>query len=208
VGDNLHSLTLLGAIREGAAEYPYLHLWGEPGSGKTHLLRGLGSAARARYVDCVGESERALAWDPNIVTWAVDNVESAPERHQLALFNLINNVRAEIGSAIVTASRQAPIQIQVREDLRTRLGWGVVLQIHALNDLQAEQALTAYAHTRGLALPPDVGRYLLTRFRRDMPSLIALINALDVYALERQRLVTLPLVREWLQEDEITRHAS
>ena len=156
---------------------------------------------RARYVDCSHEGTDALLWDPANDTWAIDHIESANDDMQLALFNLINHLRAEPLAALVTASRQAPIHLAVREDLRTRLGWGVVLQIHALNDVQAEAALAVYARTRGVALTPDVGHYLLTRFRRDMPSLIALIDTLDRYALEQQRLITLPLVREWLQHE-------
>ena len=40
--------------------------------------------------------------------------------------------------------------------------------------------------------------YLLTHFRRDMPSLMALLDALDRFSLEQKRAVTLPLLRAML----------
>jgi DnaA-homolog protein len=43
-----------------------------------------------------------------------------------------------------------------------------------------------------------VPAYLLTHFRRDMPSLMALLDALDRFSLEQKRAVTLPLLRTML----------
>ena len=87
----------------------------------------------------------------------------------------------------------------IREDLRTRLGWGLVYQVHGLSDEEKIDALSKSALARGLSLSPGVLPYLLTHFRRDMQSLSAMLDALDRYSLETQRPITMPLLRELLQ---------
>jgi DnaA family protein len=92
----------------------------------------------------------------------------------------------------------------LREDLRTRLGWGLIYELHGLSDEEKLDALSKSAESRGLSLSPGVLPYLLTHFRRDMPSLSAMLDALDRYSLETQRPITLPLLRELLQSGEAT----
>jgi DnaA family protein len=75
----------------------------------------------------------------------------------------------------------------------------LVFQTQLLDDGEKIQALEQAAKARGLVLSPDVLPWLLNRFYRDMPNLMALIDALDAYSLETKRAVTLPLVRELLQ---------
>jgi DnaA family protein len=60
-------------------------------------------------------------------------------------------------------------------------------------------ALTHAAKERGLNLSVDVLPWLISHFYRDMPSLMALLDALDAHSLETKRAITLPLVRELLQ---------
>jgi DnaA family protein len=100
--------------------------------------------------------------------------------------------------ADLMAGKAAPAMLELREDLRTRLGWGLVFQTELLDDDAKIQALEQAAQARGLVLSPDVLPWLLSRFYRDMPNLMALIDALDAYSLETKRAVTLPLVRELL----------
>jgi DnaA-homolog protein len=88
----------------------------------------------------------------------------------------------------------------LREDIRTRLAWGLVYQIHSLSDEEKSEALIAHGASRGLSLTPDVLAYLLTHMPRDMRTLVAILDALDAYALSRKRAITVPLVREWAQE--------
>ena len=88
--------------------------------------------------------------------------------------------------------------MKLREDLVTRLGWGLVYQAHALSDEEKARALTDYAASRGFRLLPEVCDYLLTRAQRDLASLLAMIDALDRYSLETKRPITMPLVRELL----------
>jgi DnaA family protein len=94
------------------------------------------------------------------------------------------------------------VQLKLREDLVTRLAWGLVYQVHALTDENKAQALADHATSRGFRLAPEVSDFLLTRARRDLPTLLATLDALDRYSLETRRPVTVPLARELLQSAE------
>src|SRR6185369_4949236 len=101
-------------------------------------------------------------------------------------------------SALVAAGNAAPMGLDVREDLRTRLGWGLVFHVAPLADDGKAAVLKRAARERGINLADDVPAYLLTHFRRDMPSLMALFDELDRFSLEQKRAVTLPLLRRML----------
>ena len=98
------------------------------------------------------------------------------------------------------SARASPAGLAVREDLRTRLGWGLVYEISPLVDDEKPAALSAYARRRGFAVPDEVIRYLLGHARRDMPTLLGALAALDRHSLALRRPVTLSLLREWLQQ--------
>jgi DnaA family protein len=134
---------------------------------------------------------------PLVIT--VDDVDRLDERLVAALFRILNQVQASQAIHIFMAGNDAPANLKLREDLRTRLGWGLVFQTQLLADDEKIRALEEAAKARGLVLSPEVLPWLLNRFYRDMPNLMALIDALDAYSLETKRAVTLPLVRELLQ---------
>ena len=64
----------------------------------------------------------------------------------------------------------------LREDLRTRLGWGLVYEVTPLADADKPAALAAYARGRGFRLADDVIQYLLAHGRRDMPALVGALG--------------------------------
>jgi DnaA family protein len=87
----------------------------------------------------------------------------------------------------------------LRDDVRTRLGAGLVFQLRLLSDEEKAEALSGHASGRGFTLPTELIQYLLHHGRRDLPSLMAVVDALDEYSLQTKRPVTLPLLREVLQ---------
>jgi DnaA family protein len=188
-----------------SADDRFIYLWGEAGSGKSHLLQALalaGAAAepgagKSRYIDAAAPSA-AFDYDPAIHLYLIDDCAQLSATAQIDAFNLFNQIR-EQGGYLVSAGDAAPAQLKVREDLRTRLGWGLIYQIHTLSDEEKIEALTQAAAARGMILSPGLLPYLITHFRRDMQSLSAILNALDHYSLETQRPVTLPLLRSLLQ---------
>lgn len=190
----------------------WIYWWGAEGSGRTHLLNAIGNSAKHADIEYISlspldpsawvrleEKMNALAEsaEPSVIT--VDDVDSLDERLVGSLFRILNGVQASKAIHIFMAGNAAPASLKLREDLRTRLAWGLIFQTQLLDDDEKIQALGEAAKARGLVLSPDVLPWLLSRFYRDMPSLMALIDALDAYSLETKRAVTLPLVRELLQ---------
>lgn len=195
-GRNAAALQALRAIAQGEGAERFVYLWGEPGSGRSHLLRGLVQAAFGRQAQYLGGvAEGSLEADKVI---AVDDVQNTPAGGQIELFDLYNRVRAAHG-ALVVSGDAAPAQLALREDLRSRLAWGLAFQLHPLSDAEKAAALRAHAHARALHLGEEVIAYLLKHARRDMASLIGILDALDRYSLEHKRPVTLPLVRDALE---------
>ena len=190
----------------------WFYWWGPEGSGRSHLLSAVGNAAEHTGLEHISltpfepsswvrlEEKMATLSDsakPSVIT--VDDVDRLDNRLVGSLFRILNGVQASKAIHIFMAGDAAPANLKLREDLRTRLGWGLVFQTQLLDDDEKIQALEESAKARGLVLSPDVLPWLLSRFYRDMPSLMALIDALDAYSLETKRAVTLPLVRELLQ---------
>lgn len=177
----------------------FVYLWGDAGAGKTHLLRALTQANTARYLD--GDASASAFDYAGDLLYLLDDCQKLSADAQIAAFNLFNQVR-EQGGCLVTAGPVAPAALTVREDLRTRLGWGLIYQVRGLSDDDKIAALTQSANARGLALSPGVLPYLITHFARDMRSLSAMLDALDAYSLETKRPITLPLLRELLQRND------
>lgn len=191
-GRNVELLSALRQSLASASRERGLYIWGETGSGKSHLLqaavevaRGAGQAA----VYACGEVPEAV----QIV--AVDDVEKLDEAGQIDLFALYNRQR-ENGGMLLVSGTQSPAFLSLRDDLRTRLGWGLVYQVHALNEEEKAQALQQHAQARGLELPAEVVTYLLRHGRRDLPALLRTLDALDEHCLRLKRLATVPLLKE------------
>jgi DnaA family protein len=197
VGRNAEAVAVLRAIAEGRGE-PFVYLWGERGSGRTHLLDALASARPAALA---AEGSAIPGFDETTRLYLVDDVDTRATEEQQRLFVLMNEVRANPGAVLVTTGSAPPAQLALREDVRTRLAWGLVYQLHALTDEEKAQALDEHARSRGLALSHDVIAYLLNHMPRDMRTLVAILDALDGYALAAKRAITVPLVREWAQGD-------
>ena len=157
-----------------------VYLWGESGSGKSHLLAAAVSAA--------GEAPFA----------AFDDADRLTEAAQIEAFHLFNRVRAA-GGAVLAAGTAPPVRLALREDLRSRLLSGLVFQLQPLSDEDKAAALAAHAAARGMKLPPEAVDHLLRRLPRDLGTQFAVLDAIDRYALALKRPVTLPLVREALR---------
>jgi len=176
-GENAEALARVRELALGELREAIVYLWGEAGSGRSHLLR---AAARA-----------------NASLLVADDVDALDADGQQRLFGAINAARDGRG-AVLAAGPVPPAALGLREDLRSRLAWGLVYHLKPLGEEEKRRHLQAEAARRGLALSDEIAAYLLARVPRDMATLIALLEALDRYALARKRPLTLPLVREVL----------
>jgi DnaA family protein len=197
VGRNAEAVAVLRAIAAGRGE-AFVYLWGERGSGRTHLLAALAAAQPAVMASADSEIP---GFEDATRLYLVDDVDARATASQQRLFMLMNEVRANPGAALVTTGSAPPAHLTLRDDVRTRLAWGLVYQLHALTDEEKAQALDEHARSRGLSLSQDVIAYLLNHMPRDMRTLVAILDALDGYALAAKRAITVPLVREWAQGD-------
>jgi len=185
-GANAEALATLRGAAAGAAP-SIVYLWGSPGSGRTHLLRAL---VAPPFTD---------VFDAARLRYAVDDVDRLDAAGEQRLFNLANEVRAARGALLIAAGNAPPAQLALREDVRTRLAWGLVYQLQPLSDADKAQALATHAASRGIALSSEVVAFMLNHMPRDMRTQIAVLDALDTAALAAKRAITVPLVREWLQ---------
>jgi DnaA family protein len=192
-GSNAETLTGLAAWLAPASGESLFFVWGDTGAGKSHLLQ----ACQAAYCDARLDPELD-GLDADTDFHAVDNVEALGESGQIVLFNLINRLRARSGRLLAAAS-VPPLRLVLREDLRTRLGSGLLYRLQPLSDAEKLATLAEQARARGLVLPPEAFNYFFSRAPRDMRSLMALLVAIDRYSLEQKRPITLPLLREVLQ---------
>jgi DnaA-homolog protein len=201
-GSNSEALAALHAWLAGALQERCVYLWGPPGCGKSHLLRAAVQASQGpnRALLCAGARElEALdqaALVPSLI--AVDDVQQLPAQTQAVLFRLFHRL-GEDDARVLAAGNAAPAGLDLRDDVRTRLGAGLVFQLRLLSDEEKSEALRSHASGRGFTLSPELTDYLLRHGRRDLPSLMAVVDALDEYSLQTKRPITLPLLREVLQ---------
>lgn len=177
-----------------------LYLWGPEGSGKTHLLSAVASLTLRKRPVMFLDRRPASAdfFDLPGGLLIVDDIDSLDEAAQIALFRLYNTARM-IGLGLLLAGNRPPLQLDLREDLRTRIGQTLIYEVKTLNDDEKAAALQRHALERGLKMDDGLLRYLLAHGRRDLPSLMAVLDHLDRTTLERQRPATLPLLKEALQ---------
>lgn len=194
-GRNVELLSALQHALAGAAKERCFYIWGEAGSGKSHLMQA--AVAQARSLGQITAFANGTVPDMVSVV-AIDDVEALGAAAQIELFTLYNRMR-EGGGMLLVSGVSAPAHLSLRDDLRTRLGWGLVYQVHALNDAEKAQALERHGQVRGFTLPHEVTQYLLRHGRRDMPALLALLDALDARCLRLQRAPSVPLLKEVMQ---------
>ena len=177
------------------------YLWGPSGSGKTHLLKGVREALRGQGAQ-VGWLDAAVHEpSPFNEQWAavmLDEVHLYTATQQHAAFNWFVNAQTH-QRWVLAAGEWPPGQLQLREDLRTRLGWGHVFGLQVLTEPERRAVLRQEADARGVFLGDEVMDFMLTRFSRDLGTLMQLLNQLDGYALQTQRAITIPLIKSMLE---------
>lgn len=179
-------------------------VWGEGGTGKTHLLRAVQTLALAQG-EHVGWLDAAVhhpdAFDERWSLVLLDDCHLYTAEQQAAAFNWFVNAQTPASGParwVLAAADRPAADLPLREDLRTRLGWGLVFPVQVLSEADRRRVLRRAADARGVFLSDEVMDYMLHRFSRDLSNLMQLLDQLDGYALRTQRPVTIPLVRAML----------
>lgn len=175
-GHNAEALSSIQRLLDGSSEAAFIYLWGPSGSGKSHLL----NAAK------------------NLGVYIADDVHHLDNEAQITLFNTYNQLKAS-GGALIAAGLHAPTQMDLRDDLATRLAWGLVYQLHPLTDSEKAEALKNHAAERGMKLPDEVIAYCLRYLRRDLLTQMTVLDALDEWSLIEKKPVTVPMLKKLLQ---------
>jgi DnaA family protein len=183
------------------------YLWGDEASGKTHLLKAVSEALRGQGASS-GWMDASMLEPPAFnESWSaviMDDCHLYTAAQQRAAFNwFVNALSTDDGHPrwVVAAGNVPPADLPLREDLRTRLGWGNVFALQALNDAERRAVLRREADARGVFLSDEVMDFMLTRFSRDLGSLMQLLEKLDGYALQTKRAITVPLLKSMLESE-------
>ena len=196
-GGNLELLSGLRHALQNKNGERMFYIWGEHGCGKSHLLQAIIGAAQATEHRAV-YARRSVPDVCSVV--AMDDVEKLSDHAQIDLFNLYNQMR-DSGGMLLVSGKEAPQHLSVRKDLRTRLGWGLVYQLRGLSDEEKAIALERHAKIKGYRLPKEVTQYLLRHGRRDLPSLMGMLDALDAHSLSLHRPPSVPLLKQIMQAE-------
>ena len=151
----------------------FIYLWGDKGSGKSHLSEALSSQ------------------DITII----EDIDTFNEKQQIETFYLFNQHKATHKKMLLTGSN-APTHMGLREDLSSRLCWGLVYQLKGLTDTEKMLALEHHAKEKGMSLSLNVLAYCMKHLKRDLPSLITTLDALDEWSLKTKKPITIPLLKQ------------
>lgn len=208
-GENVTALDAISRLCNG--QLSQLYLWGNSGTGKTHLLQAV--------CQQVAEQGKTVAYLPlqELLTHTTDMLTGLETIHLLciddldcmagrpdwqeALFNLYNRM-TEQRNRILFAARKLPADTGIElPDLVSRLGWGETYALRELAEKDKLEVLQTRANGQGLDLPDETARYLIRRYPRDMVSLMELVEKLDRASLVAKRRLTVPFVKEVLMLD-------
>jgi DnaA-homolog protein len=209
-GPNALALASLRAWRPPTAPVPPMYLWGPSGSGKSHLLRALAAQARAWGGTTLSVAAgQPLPWSvpAGCALVTIDDIERLTLLEQHAAFALMVEA-ATLALCVAAAGAWPPVDLPLREDLRTRLGWGTVLALEPLDEASTRAVLQREAHRRSVGLPEDVLSYLMTHESRDLKHLFGWLDRLDEFSLAHQRHITLPMLRAMAADEAADEAAS
>jgi dnaA regulatory inactivator hda len=184
---------------------PFIYVWGEEGAGKSHLLRAwvaqaLDAGKKAVYIDAAATPLTEAAFEAEYL--AIDQIEKLGNEEQSLLFAVFNRFRNSGKGFLLLSSEHTPQQLVIREDLRTRMAYCLVYEVKPLTDQEKIDALVSMAAARQVTIDPEIFEYLLNHWRRDMDSLMQMLDTLDNYAVTMGKRITLPLLRQLLKQQE------
>ncbi len=207
-GPNSEVCTVSRSIALGETLHS-IYLWGQVATGKSHLLQAVCNLAsqndlNVAYIPLSQHAEfspEMLEGLENLAMVCVDDVDciAGQEAWEQALFHLYNRLREQQKPILMTGStgpRDLAFQLQ---DLKSRVSWDLTYHLQALSDKDKIKLLQKRANTRNFEIPEEVAAYLVNNVKRDLPSLLELLDKLDLATLTEQRKLTIPFVKTLIQ---------
>lgn len=177
------------------------YLWGPQGSGKSHLLKAVQQALREQGAQ-VGWLDATVHDAPQFhESWAcvlLDDVHLYTAAQQHTAFTWFVHAQT-YQRPVLSAGALPPSALLLREDLRTRLGWGHTFAVQVLSESERRAVLRQSADARGVFLSDEAMDYMLNRFSRDLGHLMEFLDQLDRYALQTKRAITVPLIKSMME---------
>ena len=186
-----------------------LFLSGSEGTGKTHLLNAACLAAREQGITAFYAGLRSMPKGSQQLLEGLENIDLVciDDLHHIAgdkiweeaLFHCLNKIRSKQGRIVLTSRQRLSALTIELPDLRSRLQWGLRMQLQVLEEEDKLIVLDRYAASLGIEIPGEVGGYLIRHSPRNLASLLNMVGRLQQAAFISKRRITVPLAREVLQ---------
>jgi chromosomal replication initiator protein len=208
------------ADSESAAFNP-LFLYGGVGLGKTHLMHAIALHTRQRFpgrrvVYLSAEKfmyhfVRAIRFHNTLAfkdlfrsvdLLMIDDVQfmdARKESTQDEFFHTFNDL-VDNNRQVVISADKSPSDLELEERLRSRLGWGLVADIHATNYELRLGILDAKAERLGIDIPTKVKEFLAHRITSNVRELEGALNRVVAHATLVGREITLETCQEVLHD--------
>jgi DnaA family protein len=188
----------------------HVFLYGGEGSGKSHLLNAVCVETREREGRAFYLALKRLPRDAiaslegleKLDLVCVDDLHviAGDQAWEEALFHCFNRIREANGRLLVSSRERLSALKLGLPDLKSRLAWGLRLQLLPLEDKDKLEVINLHCVALGLRLPDDVQQYLLKHHDRSMAALVHTVESLQQAALTLKRRITVPLAREVLRK--------
>ena len=207
-------LSFCSSDESNACYEPLIYLWGQVGSGRTHLLQACCHAFRKQSLSCTyltfhkkekkfSEIQEEHIFMKNYQLICIDDIEQVlgkTKSYEVSLFNLYQHVLTH-GHTLMVAASCSPKQLPcLLPDLQSRLSSGLTFHVQALSDAQKKQVMQHRAAFYGLTLTDHVTHFLLTHYARDLGGLLQQIDRLNQASFIEKQPITIPLVKRYLTE--------
>jgi chromosomal replication initiator protein len=203
------------------SDYNPLYIYGGVGLGKTHLMHAIGNQIRQRnpeanilYVNCerfVSDMVKALQHSKmnefknyyrSLDALLIDDIQFLADknRSQEEFFHTFNSLYESKAQMVITCDR-FPKEIEGLEDrIRSRLGWGLAVDIKPA-DLETRVAiLISKAEQANVVVPDDVAFFIAERFKSNIRELEGALKRVIAHAHFTGQPITQDFARQALKE--------
>jgi DnaA family protein len=188
-----------------------VYIWGQAATGKSHLLQAVCNLASqtdlnvayiplSQYAELSPEMLKGLDSLHMVCVDDIDCIVGQSEWEQ-GLFHLYNRLRDQQRPLLMTGSKGPKDLTFQLQDLKSRIIWDLTYHLQSLNDMDKISLLQKKADTRSFEIPEEVAAYLVKNVRRDLPSLLELLDKFDQASLTEQRKLTIPFVKSLIQDN-------